>query len=456
MKIGHIHRMSMNPCGLRFDSSYHLSDGVTVKRDIAASPYPLMLIGKAAERIFIGGRARRVYVKDRNHGIPFLSSSDILQADLENVKLASKKYTPNIEEMTLQKGWTLITRSGTIGNCAFANAKHAQKLASEDVIRLVPNNILKQGYIYAYLASKPGYSLLTQGTFGAVIQHIEPAFVASLPIPVLPEAFQQEVDNLIQESARLREEATDALDKAISYFNQEYPIKDRTSVCYTKKLKSLELGFAAYNNNIEVDGFIAKYDSNSLKIADITSSVFAPPLFKHIYLSQDNGYPFMTGSELTKFNMRYYRWLSPRGVKNIKDYVVKKGTLLLYKSGATDGGILGNVFIADKKLDGCCLSDHVIRIVFNDDKMAYWAFAFLRSNGTIKMLQRLATGTMIPFITPERVSNMLIPAPDTCYEEIVELVSRYIDLNSKSKFLEIEAIEKVESEIASWTTNKKN
>lgn len=415
-----------------------------------------MLIGKAAERIFIGGRARRVYVKDRKHGVPFLSSSDILQADLENVKLASKKYTPNIEEMTLQKGWTLITRSGTIGNCAFANAKHAQKLASEHVIRLVPNNILKQGYIYAYLASKPGYSLLTQGTFGAVIQHIEPAFVASLPIPVLPEAFQQEVDNLIQESARLREEATDALDKAISYFNQEYPIKDRTSVCYTKKLKSLELGFAAYNNNIEVDGFIAKYDSNSLKIADITSSVFAPPLFKHIYLSQDNGYPFMTGSELTKFNMRYYRWLSPRGVKNIKDYVVKKGTLLLYKSGTTDGGILGNVFIADKKLDGCCLSDHVIRIVFNDDKMAYWAFAFLRSNGAIKMLQRLATGTMIPFITPERVSNMLIPAPDTCYEEIVELVSRYIDLNSKSKFLEIEAIEKVESEIASWTTNKKN
>lgn len=451
MKIGHIHRMSMNPCGLRFDSSYHLSDGVTVKRDIAASPYPLMLIGKAAERIFIGGRARRVYVKDKKHGIPFLSSSDILQADLENVKLASKKYTPNIEEMTLQKGWTLITRSGTIGNCAFANAKHAQKLASEDVIRLVPNNILKQGYIYAYLASKPGYSLLTQGTFGAVIQHIEPAFVASLPIPVLPESFQQEVDGLIQESARLREEATDALDKAVSYFNQQYPIKDRTSVCYTKKLKSLGLGFAAYNNNIEVDDFITKFDSNSLRIADITTSVFAPPLFKHIYLSQDNGYPFMTGSELTKFNMRYYRWLSPRGVKNIKDYVVKKGMLLLYKSGTTDGGILGNVFIADKKLDGCCLSDHVIRIVFNDEKMAYWAFAFLRSNGAIKMLQRLATGTMIPFITPERVSNMLIPAPDSNYEEIVELVSKYIDLNSKSKFLEIEAIEKVESEIESWT-----
>ena len=228
MKTGYIHRKSMNPCGLRFDSSYHLSDGVAVKRVIASSPYPLMPIEKAADRIFIGGRARRVYVKDREHGIPFLSSSDILQADLEAVKLASKKYTPNVEDMKLQKGWTLITRSGTIGNCAFANAKHAQKLASEHVIRLVPNNILREGYIYAYLASKQGYSLLTQGTFGAVIQHIEPAYVASLPIPVAPESFQQEVDDLIQESARLREEAADMLSMAKILLKRKANLKDLT------------------------------------------------------------------------------------------------------------------------------------------------------------------------------------------------------------------------------------
>ena len=244
------------------------------------------------------------------------------------------------------------------------------------------------------------------------------------------------------------------MEEAVEYFNYKYAIKDKLSTCYSKRLKSLNLGFAAYNNNLEVDDFIAKYEAESYKISDVSSSVFAPPLFKHIYLKKDNGYPFMTGSELTKFNMRYYRWLSPKGVKDIKDYVVKKGTLLLYKSGTTDGGILGNVFIADNKLDGCCLSDHVIRIVFNDDEMAYWAFAFLRSKGAIKMLQRLATGTMIPFITPERVSNMLIPAPDDNYDKIVELVSRYIDLNSKSKFLEIDAIEKVEQEIDSWSVRK--
>lgn len=435
---------------MRMDGSYHNAD-INVYDDILQE-HSSHCLDFYCSSIYTTGRGRRVYTRP-DHGVPFLSNSDMTTQDpLMICNYMSRKY--GYDEPSLLKGGMILTgRVGAIGQTAFVPKyweKHSM-MGSDNIIRIVVNEQYKNGFIYAYLASKYGNLSFWKHATGGVQPFITDKMVAELPIPDMSVAFQQEVDDLIQESARLREEATDALDKAVSYFNQEYPIKDRTSVCYTKKLKSLGLGFAAYNNNIEVDDFIAQYDSHSLKITDITTSVFAPPLFKHIYLSQDNGYPFMTGSELTKFNMRYYRWLSPRGVKNIKDYVVKKGTLLLYKSGTTDGGILGNVFIADKKLDGCCLSDHVIRIVFNDDKMAYWAFAFLRSNGAIKMLQRLATGTMIPFITPERVSNMLIPAPDSNYEEIVELVSKYIDLNSKSRFLEIEAIEKVESEIESWT-----
>ena len=450
MKIESVHYSISSQNGLRFDASYHLSEGLVVKRQIKSSPYETLTIKDVTSDIFYGNRAKRVYVSKKERGISFLSSSDILQADLENVKLASKKYTPCIEQMKLKKGWTLISRSGTIGNCAFANAKHAQKLASEDVIRLVPNNILRGGLVYAYLASKQGHSLLTQGTFGAVIQHIEPNFIASLPIPKFPDEFQKNVDSLIQESARLREEATDAMDEAVNYFDAMYPISESIQKTFSLGLQNLKLGFAAYNNNLEVDDFIKSYVSNSYELKDRTSKIFAPPLFKHIYLNKDNGYPFMTGSELTQFNLRYYRWLSPRGVKDINDYVVKQGTLLLYKSGTTDGGILGNVFIADKKLDGCCLSDHVIRIVFTEERQAYWAFAFLRSKGGIKMLQRLATGTMIPFITPERLSHILIPNPDNNYDHITSLIEDYIDLNSKSKSKEDKAIRMVEEEIEKW------
>ena len=66
------------------------------------------------------------------------------------------------------------------------------------------------------------------------------------------------------------------------------------------------------------------------------------------------------------------------------------------------------------------------------------------------MLQRLATGTMIPFITPDRVSNLLIPEHDDNYEYIVGLISKYIDLTSLSKEKEDTAITLVEKEIDKW------
>lgn len=450
MKTGVVQSRELVRNGNRADASFHLSDAISVKRQIARSPYPCIPIDKVASRIFYGTRAKRIYVQSREHGIPFLSSSDILQADLENVKLASEKYTQQIDTLLLQEGWILISRSGTVGKVAWATKRHAQKLASEDVIRLVPNDILRGGLVYAYLSTSYGYAMLTQGTFGAVIQHIEPQHVASIPIPQFPQAFQDHIDSLIRQSATLREQAQTALDEAVNYFNKKYPIRNTTTKFFEKRKSNVKFSWAAYNNNLEVEEASSAYTSKSIKIGDYTNSIFAPPLFKHIYLNKDNGYPFMTGSELTQQNLRYYRWLSPRGVKDINDYVVQKGTLLLYKSGTTDGGILGNVFIVDDVLNGCCLSDHIIRINFSDNNYAYWAFAFLRSLLGVKILQRLATGTMIPFITADRIKELLIPAPDEKFESVVKSIERYIDLNSQSKHLETEAISLVEQEISSW------
>ena len=450
MKSAHVTYKEILGKAKRMDAPVHLSTGNHARRLIAHSPYPILKVGDASQRIWHAGRWRRVYVSNPNHGITLLGSSAILKENLENEKLVSLKYTEGIEDKKLKAGWILISCSGTIGNCAFSNAQHAEKLASQHVIRIKPNNILRPGLIYAYLASRYGYAMLTQGTFGSVIQHIEPQHVESIPIPRFPESFQKEVDDLIQEAARLREEATSELEEAVSHFNTKYPIKAGTTKYFTKQIKDLSFSIASYNNNVEVRDFVNSYINNCVQLKTITSNIFAPPLFKHIYLTKDNGYPFMTGSELTKFNLRYYRWLSPKGVKDIKDYVIHKGTLLLYKSGTTDGGILGHVFISDKKLDGCCLSDHVIRIVFNHEEDSYWAFAFLKSQGAIRLLQSMATGTMIPFITPERLSDMFIPAPDEKYSMVCTLIRSYIEKVSKAKCNDDQAISLVEKEIGHW------
>ena len=454
MKTAVVSKSSCQENNLRLDPSFHLSDGVSAKRVILDGPHGTLLCGKAATRIFNGGRYKRIYVTNPQCGIPLISSSGILKADLSDAKLVSKKFSPEIGDRLVQKGWILISRSGTIGNTAFTNAGHAQKLASEHVIRLVPNDILRAGYLYAFLSSKYGYALLTQGTFGAVIQHIECPHVANIPVPVFPEEMQKEIDKLIRDAAALRDKAAELLAYCVNYFNEQMPSEENITKFFRKSIKSLNFSWAAYNNNIECDDIYSSM-SNGIPLSELTEAVFSPPLFKHIYLSNDNGYPFMTGAELSQQCLPPYRWLSPRGVKDINDYVVEEGTLLLYKSGNTDGGILGNVFIVDKWLNGFCLSDHVIRIKMKDKKMAYWAYAFLQSKAGKKLLLRLATGAVIPFITPERLNSLIyIPAPTSEFDTIVEKIERYLNYRSESNYKETKAISMVETEIESWDKNK--
>ena len=116
-------------CGAnyRFDAGYHLSDGVTIRRNISKAPYSTMKVSEATEKIFYGLRANRVYVSKKDHALPFMTGANIMLSDLSNTKLVSKKYTPEIEEMTLHSDWILITRSGTVGLTAWSNKLYEGK-----------------------------------------------------------------------------------------------------------------------------------------------------------------------------------------------------------------------------------------------------------------------------------------------------------------------------------------
>lgn len=434
---------------LRLDASFYMSDGIKTILVFNKSNKEIKPLSEVTESIFYGGRDRRNYVTNPETGIPFIKGADITLADFSKLKTISRRRTKNLSSYFLKEEWILVTRSGTIGNTAYVNKDFIGKAASDDIIRIVPKDI-KSGFLYAYLTSKYGNALITHGKYGAVIQHIEPEHIAHIPVPIFPKEKQEQIHNLITEAATLRVEANRLLEEAVEVFEREIGVSANTTKIFSKKVGMLGFSWAAYNNNIECTNIYEKLENNSSKLGDLSENIFAPPLFKHIYLNKNNGYPFITGSELTKQNMRYYRWLSPRGVRDINDYVVRKGTLLLYKSGTTDGGILGNVFIADDNLDGVCLSDHIIRIKIEDIKMSYWVYAFLKSKVGVKLLQQLATGTMIPFITPERLKELPIPTPNSNYKFVTEAIENSLQKRVKANNNENQAISLVENEIALW------
>lgn len=450
MKVLNVNKSWIVDNSNRLDAKPYLSEGKIVLKHLLKNKGKLNKLRFLSKEIFYGGRDKRVYVDSDKKGIPFMGSSDMLKSDFSALKLVSIKYTKKLNEQLLKKDWILISRSGTIGNTVYTNIDFENKAASEHIIRVIPNGKVPSGYLYAYLSSKYGYNLLTQGTYGAVIQHIEPHHIEDLPVPILPEEKQQQIHQLIVDSANLRVEANKLLKEAVDYFDNLFPVEGITKI-FKKNVKQLNFSWASYNNNIEADSI---YKNNEIErfasLREFISKCFAPPLFKHIYLDKDNGHPFLTGAELTKFNKKFYRWLSPRGVKNINDYKVSKGTLLLYKSGTTDGGILGNVFIADAILDSACLSDHVIRIMFEDLNMAYWFYAFFKSKIGVRLLQKTATGSMIPFITPERLLDIKVPIPDDNYFQIIQLISESIQKSEISQIKENQAINLIENEIDAW------
>lgn len=467
MKVSTINIKNVRSARLRTDASYHLSEGQIVQNDIVSSPYPLMQIKDVSNDIFIGNRAKRIYVSSIEHGIPFLSSSDILKGDLEHVKLASKKYTPEIDRMLLQKGWTLISRSGTIGNCAFANAKHAQKLASEHVIRLVPNNILRGGLVYAYLASNYGHSLLTQGTFGAVIQHIEPDFVGSLPIPHFPETFQEEVDDLMQEASRLREEATDELNEAEKILKEAAKLRDLTPEdydyyglnnsgrkvsCFVRKRKDIDTTtINAFNHSERIRNTKASITCPTVPLKEVLlgGDTFSSNSCPSIEVKPEHGVMFINQKDIFD-NIVKGKWISKRNIS--LDKLVEYGEVIVACDGTLgENELFCRALFANEDLQGALISTHFIRMKTNEKVPSGYLYIWLNSDYGFRFIRNCQAGTKLCHPIPKMFLEIPVPVVEKeTMEEIDKLVKDAYTKRYLANCNERKAISLVEQEIESW------
>lgn len=450
MKIAAVRFGTGRVAARRMDAPFFLNDAKAYIDGLSRCPYNLTTVGEESKDVFFGNIFSRCFVKDAIHGVPYLRASEIQKADLSGGGLfLANRQAADLEYLRFKKGMILVTCSGTLGKCAYADSRYEDFIGTHDLIRIIPqkSNLLP-GVLYAFLAGRFGFAMLTHSQYGSVILHTNPDQVRTIQIPVFPDELQKRVNRLVLDSARLREEADAARRDAVGYF-AHYDV-EKQPTCFSKRLSKIGFSFAAYNNNLDVDAIRAKYADDSVTIGELSNGIFLPPLFKHIYLDHDNGHPFFTGREITFQNQRPYRWLSPLGVRNIDDYTVTKGTLLVYKSGVIDGGMYGEVRIVDDNLDGASLSNHVARITPKTFSEGCWMYAFLKSSAGFKLLQSLAIGTAIPEMTPKHIATVRIPRPNRDLGKIERLVSEYISKRVKSNNMENEAIGLVESEIARW------
>lgn len=207
----------------RFEANYHIADGKYYSEYIK-SCFKWISLGDATQKIWRPDIFKRMYV---SNGIPFLSSSDIMQCVPSSTKQVSKR-TPNKEAFIIGEKWILVPRSGTIGEVVYTTSQHAQKLVSEDVIRIIPNDILSSGYIFAFLSSSVGKALIQRPIFGSVIQHVEPPLLEKIPIPIIEDEKMAEIGKLAEtyrecwgKSAEKELEAISLIEAEIEKWNKQ-------------------------------------------------------------------------------------------------------------------------------------------------------------------------------------------------------------------------------------------
>lgn len=452
---------------LRLDSSFHLSTGITCRREILHNPYGIETIGENTSNIFYGNRAKRLYVKQRKAGLPFLSSSEILKCDFNNVKLVSKKHTNNVDDLKLGYGWTLITRSGTVGKTAWCTREYVGKLASDHVIRVIPNNRIKSGCLYAYLSSKYGYSILTQGMFGAVIQSIEPKYIESLPIPKFPQDFQNELDELIQNASRLRDEAAEKLrtashilkDKAslpeLSVDDYDFyglPVKDRnvsTFIINGKDISSLTIN--AFNYSQRVNSLKKKITCQTCQLKDVIKdgAFFSTGSFPRVEVSQSNGIMLINQSDIFDTIIRG-KHISLRGVQT--DNLVDYGEVLIAGVGTLgENESFCRAIFANEDIEGQLISGEFIRMKTTGEIPSGYLYTWLSSEYGFRLIRQTQAGTKL--CRPIQKLLLSIPVPiidQISMNEIDQFVRDAHTARHKANQLEIKAISMIEQEIEKW------
>jgi len=366
--------------------------------------------------IFNGPRFARQYVDSSEYGVPFLGSTDILDADITRLPFISKRQTVSSPELLIENDWTLITCSGTIGRTAYSRVDMKGMAGSQHFMRIAPDKEkIQPGFLYSFLSSRFGVPLVISKTYGAIIQHIEPFHLADLPVPRLGEV-EQQAHELVQRAADLRVEANRLLKDATT--DLELEIGGGTVDWEHRYVQSFAVETKTVSNLFSrLDAFhYVGYVGEAIKKAAVPlvevgsyAKSLRPPIMKRNRV-EEGGYEFLGGSELVTLEQRSETKISER-TPNIEKFIVHSGYVLFQCVGQRYG-LFGRPVLASRAIFGKAVTEAVMRLIPNDPHDAGYISVYLATEFGQRLVMRHSAGTSIPVLQEDGASKILIYWPD--------------------------------------------
>ncbi|WP_284576494.1 restriction endonuclease subunit S [Streptomyces sp. 2P-4] len=437
--------------GFRMDPSPYLSGALEARKLLERLPNTVTL-RDITTGIFHAGRFSRRWIQDPDYGIPFFSSTDILEADFSYLPLVANKSAAENPRLLIKPGWTLITRSGTVGRIAYARPDIDGFACSEHVLRAVPDvNRIPSGYLYTFLRSKFGVPMIASSAYGAIIQHIEPHHIADLPVPRFDAKLEERIHRMVEVSARLRARSQAGLVAATEDFFRSVDLPELIDVRWHQQERDLgfeveEIGpttLRALNFAPRARRLIAKLGSVPGKpLGEICTGgqLGSGARFKRIDADPEHGVQLV--------GQRQGFWLRPEGrwisAEQAPPGIFAQDETVMIAAQGTLGE--NEVFCRPLFVTGSWLNyvytQHFLRIVSGDPEIpGAYLFAFFRSEAAFRLLRSLSVGGKQQDIHETLRAEIPIPlAAPKARHRIAETVRRAYRNRDRADVLEDQAL----------------
>jgi restriction endonuclease S subunit len=390
----------------------------------------------------------------------------MIKSDINSGKYISRKQAVGLQNLLLKEGWILITCSGTLGNVIYTNRLFKERIATHDIIRVIPKNKdIKEGFLYAYLSSKYGYALITQSSYGGVVKHIEPHHIANLPVPIFPSEKQQKIHELITQSSELRVEAGELIEEATNNFQHYNKLifernllgvfeKETKNTFIVNRSDFITSSLKARNYSYRAKQLMQIFETHE---GSYLEKYLAEPFqmgvrasFKRIAAANFKGHDIISQGDIHKQNPKIFKQVKIK--KNNLKGRAQRATIIMPSAGTLgENEVFTRPLLVRNNFEGKLLSEVIGVFNCRTEEDAAYLYIFLNLKASFRILRAMVYGTNLLYPNWELLKKIKVPiCKEPGRSEISKKVIKAFDLRAEANIKENQAIKLVEKEIEQW------
>ena len=410
---------------LRLDAGFFNTEGWQARTNMERCKWPIVHI-TGEDGIAVASRRPRfrgIWVGEA--GVPIIQPSQVTAINPKANHCLSKLTDTDIDALKVREGQILLTCSGTIGLCALVSKTLNGKFCSSDLIRIACQKEEDVGYLYAYLRTKAGNALVQSHQYGAVISHIDPGHLDSVPIPNPPARLKKRIHDLVMRSYALRDQANSSLDNAERLFCEALklsPIAKLRPAYFDKStdLRNWTVNLSDYAGRMDASYHapianlilrrMKKEAAEMTTVGDpkISRRIIFPGRFRRVYVQEGQGVPFFGGKQIHEIDPANKKYLSR---KHHQERIERELALDENMVMVTCSGTIGKVTIVPKHWTGWTANQHIIRVVPATPEIAGYLYVFLQSDHGRELITRFTYGSVVDEIDDAHVAQIPVPLP---------------------------------------------